>query len=301
MNNKKEYKTVSDIKKEYGSSFTELCNEFFKEGYSISEISRILNLKAPSSVTSGIRQEAELKKKSENKLNRSEKENYSRLKLKQFENKFYANTGIELKVFIKQKYVEEKWSLRELTEYFGRDLNNFIKTMKIYGIKIRNLSESRISAIETGKINYSKINAKSRKSTLKARYNNVLNNYTPQEMFRDYIKEAMENYFIENNIRHFEVIIGFNNWGILFDSEVDIPIVIFNSFNGKYMKFSIEYSGKLWHEVREEVDSMKKERLLLKGWIHFDIIEYRNNTNEDIINNAKDTVNRIIPLLKKIE
>ncbi len=298
----KDYKTVTDIKKEYGCSFTEVCNKFLQDGYSISEIARILKLKAPSRVTCAIRSEAESKRRLENKLNKGNVNNiYSGLTPNEFESTFYKYTGIELEVFIKEKYLKEKWSIQELSEYFCKHRATIIKTMVIYGIEVRSYSKARTSAIEKGKINYAKINAKGRKSTLKARYNKVSNNYTPQEMLRDYIKDEIESYFVENNIRHFEIIIGYNSWGILFDFEVDIPIVAINYLNGKYKKFSIEYSGEIWHEVRKEADDKKKDRLLLRNWIHFEITEHRNNTNEDIINNAKDIANKIILLLKEIE
>jgi hypothetical protein len=120
-----------------------------------------------------------------------------------------------------------------------------------------------------------------------------------QEYVHVLIQEELSRLVIEEKLDHLEIIVGLNEWGILRDKEVDIPIVIVNTKNDTFSKYSIEFHGVTWHgsEGRQKSDKDKVEKLTQKGWRHFEV---QHSSNFSLLNNSIVAIAReIISVYKK--
>lgn len=265
------FKSKKEIEKETGKKFKELVYELHNQGMSAIEIAKHLKYKSTGAINAAI-------------LYIERKEERSKLTNDDFilpdlhgtktpiiEERFINELGIEFKDFLKQKYIDEKMSAYELSLLLGITDIRTHELLNKYNIK-KSRSQSRQDAIDKGLIDYKDVTIKSRKTKARANgYSNI------QEVFRELIKYHLESKIIQLENIDLEVIIGFNEWGILKDREVDIPIIIVKDINKLY-KYSIEYNGDMWHDDKKKLDTDKKKTLNSRGWKHFIFTEKSNQS-----------------------
>jgi predicted transcriptional regulator len=290
--NKLYSKTPTQIEKETGRKFIDIIDEMKSKGLSDTEIARDLKLKSPSVVVNRViarNRKNERKNFDEDKFILGDLTGLKRMTLEKL---FKDKLNIEYKDFLYNQYIEEGLSKYEITKLLGISEKAVYRHLKLYRISKTN-SQARQDAMSSGRINYQEITAKSRKTMNKI----GTNKYNKQEMFRDTIKYHLELNIHKLNINNLEFIVGFNEWGILQDKEIDIPIIIIK--DNQFIKISIEYSGNNWHETTIESDQEKQNRLLENNWIHFTIQEVDNeSTNITILEDkAIDITNKIINII----
>jgi transposase len=283
---KKYSKTPSDIQNETGRPFVEVVKELMDQGLSITEVTKQLELKSVSMVSQKLhlyQHEQEMKLLTDNDFVLP---GLKALKTKGVEKRFREQLGIEYKDWLKQKYIDEGLSPFDIQKLTNISIPTLLKNFSLYGIN-KSLSQSRKDSIRTGKINYKDITSKSRKTMNKTTSSNK------QELMRDTIKYYLEkqiNQLKENNI---EIVVGFNDWGILEFKEVDIPIIVIKG--DKIRKYSVEVNGENWHEPLKESDQLKTNELINKGWNHFIFKDepMRSNSFSATEDFAQDIVNKI--------
>jgi len=148
------------------------------------------------------------------------------------------------------------------------------------------VSEARVQSIKTGRTDYSQIHKKIRNGA--ARY--LARGSSKEEIVRIELKS----FFEEKLPSFFDFVIGFTNWSILRDREVDIPVILINKNNNKFYKIAIEYDGSKFHN--EEYNTEKGNRLNAEGWQYYNI--YDNNLNRFELNERiEDIILRILYLI----
>ncbi|MRG86723.1 hypothetical protein [Salinibacillus xinjiangensis] len=294
---KKIFKTPTEIEMESGRDFVEICEELLSKGYSTTEIALKLKLKHASTVSST------LSRKKYQKLN-LEDEYTAEIKRKivyrdriSFEEAFQNTFQISFEEYLYKKYIEEKHSQAQLGALLGVDAKTVGNYLKHYGIK-KNLSEARRDAIDKGLINYGEIKVKARKTASKSLSLSNIQEWV-RELFKAFLYETIST--IESD-KQLEVIIGFDEWGILKDKEVDLPIIIIiDNNNNTFLKYSIEFNHETWHNKKQSLDEMKAFRLTENGWRHFTIINKKSdsyaNLEKQIRSIAKEIVNDILSQL----
>jgi len=95
---------------------------------------------------------------------------------------------------------------------------------------------------------------------------------------------------LKDTLKKYEIIVGYNEYGILLDKEVDIPIIIIDNEENKFHKFAIEYNGDYFHKYRQSGDILKENRLTNNGWNLY-YIEHPDNTD---YTNIEEQVKRVI-------
>jgi predicted transcriptional regulator YheO len=277
------FKTISQIEIEKGKVFYDYYNELTNEGKSQTEIAIMLGLRGSSPIASYL-------SRYHNKMNRKESEIMNKLKeegisfrLNNLIKHFPRLFGIGYGDFLKLKYIEEKMSYSELNELLGT--NNFTITNHLRHFNLsKTLSEARQDAISKGSIDYDVILSKSRKTMKKSNYNSHTQGYA-----HSLIQEKLTESLITDNNDHIEIITSLNEWSILKDKEVDIPVIIIDNLNNTYKKYSIEFQGS-YHHSTDKIklsDQEKESRLINKGWKHF-LLDYDESYSK--INEGIDTI-----------
>lgn len=281
-------KTPRDIEKETGKKFIDLCKDYVTKGFSPTEIAKELKLKSSAYISQTLNREIYNQKKSDKEdllhdFNYTHKSTIEKL--------FPDLFGMSYREFLNQKYVIEKMSTKDVSLLLNIEPKTLNRHLNQYGL-VKTLSEARQDAIHNGLIDYDKINAKARKTK-----NKSIVWSSKQEVAREVLKSFFEEFINTNNI-DCEIIIGFNEWGILKDKEIDIPIIIIDQKNYNYKKYSIEYSGKHWHIDREGEDKEKESRLKTNGWKHFIIWDSPTNSKveSDVIKVAEEIIKDYIIL-----
>ena len=269
-------KKPSDIEFETGKKFVDVVKEYLSQGYAPSEIARELKLANQSNIQKILKA-----------LERGNQEVVypnifgNNRKIEKSEQLFFENFGMNLREFLYQKYVSEKYSTYEIAPLFGVTASTIYQKVKFYGFS-RNLGEARRLLIDKGDINYKKILIKSKKTSRKSSSNS--NN---QEFIRDIFKYHFENICCEEQFEHIEVVIGYDDWSILKDKEIDIPIIIINNQTNQFFKFAIEFNGKHVHSTQERTknDEKKVKRLVSNGWTFYEIWDspYHSVMEGDVI------------------
>lgn len=264
------------IEQETGLKFTEICQKLIDEGLSPTEIQKELELKSISSISTEFYKD---------KLKEVDPTYIIKKKTKSgLEKEIPILTGLTYKEFLIQKHIVESLSAYEIASIIGIPYSTASYHIKSYGIS-KDKSKARNDAIKKGMINYTEMNQRSRKTRNKKSGSNK------QEMIRDLFKYHLESEIYKRNLNQLEVVIGYNEYGILHDLEVDIPIIIIDNNKNTYYKYSIEYNGEKWHD--EERDNVKSFRLIQNGWNHF-IIPDDTQINNTEIKYIKPIVNQII-------
>lgn len=80
-----------------------------------------------------------------------------------------------------------------------------------------------------------------------------------EELIRWVLKDELE------QLKGYEVIIGFTDWTILNDLEIDIPIVFIQKSSQKVSKFALEVDGERFHPDSRKWEE-KSRRIKLEGW-----------------------------------
>lgn len=251
-------KTPKDIEEETGKVFVEIVQDYIKKGYSPSQIAKELKLNNQTHIQKSIKN-----------LEYSNQEIiYPNIfgkgkRLKDSERLFYETTGLSLIEFLKSKYVDEGLSTHAIAPLFGTSAGTILSKLKAYGLN-RNLSEARKLLIEKGEINYSQIHVK-RTITVENEDNDSKTQRLAGELFHIHLADILA------DIDEVEVVIGYNNWFILNNKEVDIPIIVIDKKIEKIYKYAIEYQGEHVHssDERKKSDIAKKDRLENSDWIYF--------------------------------
>lgn len=79
-----------------------------------------------------------------------------------------------------------------------------------------------------------------------------------EELLRWEIKEQFEKH------KDYEAVVGFSNWSILDNLEIDIPVVVISKFDNQVWKFAIEVDGERYHTDERWFD--KEKRIQQAGW-----------------------------------
>ncbi|MCO0601165.1 hypothetical protein NGI46_28090 [Peribacillus butanolivorans] len=285
------FKTISQIQSETGREFWEIYNELLKSGLSQTEIAMKLNLKRPSDIASYLYQrnvKKSAQESPESDIRKKLNEHIINFDKRELEKYFPTLFNIEYRDFLYQKYIIDKQSHADIAQILGCSSRSIDRHMKSYDIK-KSLSQVRQDAIAKGRINYGKILSKSRKSmkTSKSLSHS-------QEYVHVLVKEELSSLVIEEKLDHLEVVVGLNEWGILKDKEVDIPIVIINTKNNSFSKYSIEFHGIAWHDSneRKKSDNDKVNKLTKHGWKHFEIWYSENfsKMNDSVVMITKEII-----------
>lgn len=149
------------------------------------------------------------------------------------------------------------------------------------------ISEARVQSIKAGRTNYADIHKKIRNGT--ARH---LSRGSSKE---EIVRIELKSFFEEKLPKCFEFIIGFTNWSILGDCEVDIPIVLINKDSNKIYKIAIEYDGAKFHD--EIINLDKKRRLNEESWQYFNIFDDGLN-REQLKDKIEDIILEILYLIE---
>jgi predicted transcriptional regulator len=283
------YKTPSIIEKETGRKFIDVYNELASQGLSLTEICIKLNIRLVSTVSTYLTKY----RQRQERLNMTNEEIESKLIVKDLSNKnldtvevlFYNQIGIEYEDYLRQKYLEEGYSLNELSLMLGVSRDTLSRTVRHYGMH-KTKSQARQEAMRKGNVNYDKILSKSRKTMNKSKSS------SKQDLLITLLKHHLELAFTE--LDNTEIILGYNEYCILGSMEVDIPIVIFKG--NKVYKVALEYDGDIWHDHRLEQNTDKEMMLHNKGWFFINIEETNEESSslEIVEDKAKYIVNEII-------
>lgn len=277
-------KTIGMIEKETGRKFEDIYNELIAEGLTVTQIADKLKLNNMSSISSHLYQ---VKRNKERKGNQDKLiiQGLAGKKPKVAERMFREQLGIEIKDFLKQKYIDEGLSLQDISDLIGISPRRLSDKVRSYGL-IKTLSEARQNAIERGTINYTDINRKSRLSREKH-----TGKSNKQEMFRELIKYHLQ--FVIDQYTDIEIVMGYNEYCVLNNLEIDIPIIII--YKNKLIKLALEYDGDYWHKDNER--ELNKENLLKeKQWelIRVEEPHTKSNSLGYLEEKAKETIEQII-------
>lgn len=276
-------KTITMIEKETGRKFKDIYDELVDQGLTVTEIAAKLELKTMSAISTHLyRLKREEERKTNNKLI---VQGLSGQMPDVVERMFREQTGMEIKDFLKEKYIDEGLSLDDLADLLGMSARRLGDKVKNYGI-YKTVSQSRQDAMKNGTLNYNEIHKKARLSRAKN-----FSRSSKQDMFRELIKHHAQN--LLNEYRDIEIITGYNEYSILDTLEIDIPIIIF--YKEKVIKLAIEYDGDYWHENRE--NDIEKDKLLKeKKWNLIRVEELGNKGNNLVLleTKAKNVINEII-------
>ncbi|MBK0072368.1 hypothetical protein [Bacillus sp. S56] len=267
------FKTITQIEEETGEKFIDIYNDLLKQGKSQSEIAMNLKLRGPYIISSYLNEYHHKQRERPNsKIRETLKEHNISFHFRNLEKVFPELFGLEYKDFLIKKYIDEKLSIRDLSYLLGTGIKTIRRHLKDYGIS-KSISTARKHAIENGKLNYSKINSKSRITRLNSKFNSV-----SQEYIHGVVQETLTKRLIEDDKENIEIITSLNEWSILKDKEVDIPIVIINNRKNTFKKYSIEFQGEYFHRNKIEADTEKELRLKKNGWKHFQLFYDTNFT-----------------------
>lgn len=258
------------------------------QGKSPTEIARELKLKESTSISKA------LKKFIEKDMSKIVIDIY-RFRIPNIELVFLKVLGIEYKEFLKIKYINEMLSMLEIGELLNVNLCTVGYHLKHYGIS-KTSSESRIDAIKKGNIDYKDVIRKGRSTR-----NKTSSNSNKQEQVVELFKSKLLSIILDRRIEDIEIITGFNEWGILKDKEVDIPLIFISNKMNTYRKYSIEFDGQFWHQDNDMTID-KDNRLTLAGWKHY-ILEdspYMNKIELNIISICDDIVNDYMSAMDKV-
>jgi hypothetical protein len=262
-------RTPKQIEKETGRRFVDICTELINEGLSPTEIAHKLKLRGSDEV-----QKCFYKERLADKSNIQYPELVDQ-STKDLIALCPSVVGMEYKDFIYQKYIVEGLSAAEIASIIGQNAKKIERHIKSFGFT-KTLSQARQDSIRKGVINYQEIIAKSRKTRRKSTsFSNT------QDMVRNMFKDFLESHGNMIQTEGLEIILGYDELGILGDKEVDIPIVIFKTVDQTAYKFSIELNGRYVHssEKAMERDRIKAIDLEAKGWKHF-VIEYTDSNRQ---------------------
>lgn len=279
-------KVPSDIEAETGRPFLDIVNELLLEGFAPSEISRKLGLRSQTHIRKLLKEQEH-----NNQMVLFPEIFKNRRRLKESERLFFEKTGMTLRDFLNEKYVIEGRSTHAIAPLFGVSASTIHEKLKTYGIS-RNLSEARRKLVETGDIEYKEIMRKVRKTIRKS-----FGASNSQEFARKIFKEAIEKQLIRDDISDIEVIVGYNEWSILRNKEVDLPIVIFDLKSNNVYKIAIEYNGEYFHENLQR-DKEKEQDLAIQKWETYAIYEFSNMSNarieEEVSKLAEEIINKCL-------
>lgn len=285
--------TPTDIEKETGRKFIDIIKELTNEGLSPTEITHKLKLKSNKYVSSWLNEEKHrIERESIDKDSYILKDIRGRNRTT-IEGIFKYELNIAYKDWLYQKYIVEGLSVFEITKIIDLGERSIYDALKYYGIH-KDRSQMRKDAIKKGLIDYNKITSKSRRTMRKS-----ISKSNSQDMFRELIRHHLEiNLFQLENYDNIEIVIGSNEWGILHNKEVDIPVIVI--IDNNHYKYSIEYNNELWHDYRYKDDKSKKNELINKGWKHFIYYEPNNKTGhtERMEKRAQEIATEIIESIK---
>lgn len=164
----------------------------------------------------------------------------------------------------------------------GADPSNTRKILKKYGLSLSR-TEARNRAIQTGKVNYSDIIPKSRRSQSKR----SLLGSTLSQKVTWLLKEELTS----SPISGWDLIVGFSEWTIIHPKEVDIPVValapgVFFS-DRRAVAFAIELDMKHSHGNRRHQDYTKDLLLSERGWLPLRISVPDNPSSSDLEETAR--------------
>lgn len=280
-------KTIGMVEKETGRKFEDIYNELTEEGLSPTEIADKLRLRSMSSISSYLYQ---LKREKErNNNNKLIVHGLAGKKPKEVENIFREQTGMEIRDFLKRKYIDEELSLQDISDLIGIKPRRLSDKVRYYGL-YKTSSQARKEAVKKGNIDYKTINRKGRLTRAKN-----ISKSNKQDMIRELLKYHLQ--FVLDQFKDIEIITGYNEYCVLNTLEIDIPIIIFNQ--NKVFKLAIEYDGDIWHKDRDT--DIKKENLLKeKNWKLIRITEEHTEGNNYKLleSKIKEIVNQIIEIIR---
>jgi hypothetical protein len=236
--------------------FVDIYNELINKGMSLTEITAHLKIKRIGSVSSFLYYDRVKKRQQEigdsNLIIKGLKgKNPSTV-----EKEFIKQLGMSYEDFLKQKYIDESLTVHQIEELIGISSRRIIDRIKYYGFN-KSLSQARKDAIDKGRIDYNEVTKKSRGSRIKSSFGGS----SKQDIFRELLKHYFET--ITNDFPNIEIITGYNEYSIIHNLEIDIPIIIF--YQNHIIKVAIEYDGEIWHDDRK-ADLEKEISLKEKGW-----------------------------------
>lgn len=276
------HKTPSMVDEELEGKLYETYNELIKKGMSQTQIAAHFKIRNISSLGNYIkRYEENLKGKDESKLI------IKGLKGKRpstVNDELIKHFDITYEEFLREKYLNQKLSVKEISEMIGISPRRITDHIKNFGFSKTN-SQARKEAMEMGRINQTEINKKSRISMAKR-----FSRSNKQDILRELIKHHLE--LTVTDYPGIEIVTGYNEFCVLNSLEIDIPVIIF--YENKTYKIAIEYDGYVWHENREK-DTEKEILLKDKQWHLLRVEETAAHSNNlgKVEEKAKFIVNQI--------
>ena len=286
-------KTIKEIELTYGKPFTEVVKEMMNSGNSKSAITRILGLGHQSIIDREL-----MKEKIEPICNNVFKK--GRGSLLKTKTAFKECTGFELDEYLFRLYNIEKKGVLEIACLLGASEKTIHKHLQILGI-MRNRSEAQKNSIEMVRKDYTAIVQKSRLTSSRSMYESSgcdKRIYSAQMYARDQISTLLSQIVHSKNL-FLEIIVGFNEWSVLYSKEVDIPIIVISKDTGEYKKYSIEYQGH-YHDGKKDKDNFKAESLESGGWKHFQIVHRETDMQLEFSNIANDIITDFCSCLYQI-
>ncbi len=201
------------------------------------------------------------------------------------------NTGYELDEYLVKLYTIEKKGVLEIACLLGASEKTIHKYLRILGI-MRTRSEAQKNSIEMDRKDYTAIVQNSRLTSSRSRYESAdcdKSMYSAQMYARDQISTLLSQQVHTKNLS-LEIIVGFNEWSILYSKEVDIPIIVIDRNTENFKKFSIEYQG-YYHDGKRDEDDSKAESLESSGWTHYQIIHKETDMQIEFRKIANDIIN----------
>jgi predicted DNA-binding protein YlxM (UPF0122 family) len=282
-------KTIGMIEKETGRKFVDIYNELKEQSLTDTEIATQLKLKNVSAISAHI---YALKRQEERKVNTDKLivQGLSGKHPKVVEKMFKEQTGMDIKDWLKEKYIDEGLSLEDIADLIGMSPRRLSDKVRYYKL-IKTPSQARQNAMERGTINYKEISKKARISRIKHGAGS-----NSQDMFRELIKHHLVTKL--DDFKGIEIITGYNEYGVLDTLEIDIPIIIF--YNNKILKLAIEYDGDYWHN--NEDDLIKEELLNKRNWQLIRIVETKKDAGKLYIleDKAKELANLIVDKIRSL-
>ena len=286
------FSTPSEVAKKEGKDFVELCQELLAKGLSPTEIALKYNLRHSSAVSSALRRHKFKNSVMEDEYSIEVKKIIiGKTNHKKLDYAFKTIYKITYKEYLYKKYIEEKLSTYDIGILLGVSSKSISEHLVRYEIK-KNLSQARKDAMGRGLLNYEKILEKSRKTAAKS-----IGGSNLQDWVRELFKSTLSNTISKDgDNRNLELIIGSNEWGILKDKEVDIPIIIIDNENNIFYKYSVELNGDYWHKDVKSIedDEEKMYRLKASGWKHFIILNKGSASYTPIENKVQEISSAII-------
>lgn len=269
------------IEEETDKRFVDICKQLKSEGLSPTEIAKRLHLKSSKYISQALYLD-KLKNETEPYFPELKKTSFSIL-----EKEIPKLTGMTYKEFLYQKYIVEGLSTYQISN--GLLMNNQTVYNHLQGFGInKNMSVASQDSIRMGRKDYKKITSESRKTR-----NKILGSFS-QDVAREVVKYQIEQNLLKSKGNYYlEFIVGYNEYGILLDKEVDIPIVVIDNLKNEYYKFAIEYNGEYFHKSKRNNDKVKNEKLKHNKWQIYYLEHTDNMDNSKIEKQVKDIIDDI--------